>query len=64
MAYANRKNSWKDELWNVSLLPTVQVAQGSDPPLGPSPGGGQALEQPALLSLREDTTLTPLAEAA
>jgi hypothetical protein len=64
MAYANRKNAWKDELWNVSLLPTVQVAQDNDPPRGPCPGGGKALEQPAVLSLREDTTLTPLAEAA
>ena len=64
MAYANRKNAWTDELWNVSLLPTVKVAESCQPPLGPGPGGGKALEQPALLSVREDGTRAALAEAA
>ena len=26
MAYAIRQKSWQDELWNVSLLPTVRTA--------------------------------------
>jgi hypothetical protein len=64
MAYANRKNAWKNELWNVSLLPTVKVSQGAEPPLGPGPAGGRALEAPALLSVSEAANLEPMAEAA
>ncbi len=51
MAYAIRQKTWKDELWNVSLLPTVKAAPPAEPPLGPGPAGGQALDTPALLSV-------------
>jgi hypothetical protein len=49
----SRKNTWKDELWNVSLLPTVGVAQSSGPPPSPAPRGGASLGRPALLSVAE-----------
>lgn len=45
-----RKNPWKDQLWNLSLLPTVQVGSGSGPSPDPAPRGGTALTQPALLT--------------
>ena len=50
MSYASRKDAWKNELWNVSLLPTVKVAAAAEPPQGPGPAGGKALATPALLS--------------
>lgn len=49
----NRKNSLKDQLWNVSLLPTVKVESSSGPPPGPAPRGGSSLNRPAVLSLTE-----------
>jgi hypothetical protein len=52
MSYANRKNTWKDELWNVSLLPAVKVRATAEPPSGPL-DGSTALARPALLSLSE-----------
>jgi hypothetical protein len=58
MAQLTRKNPWKDELWNVSLLPTVKATPCAEPPPGPGPAGGRALQTPALLSLQELTTLT------
>jgi len=58
-----RKNTWKDQLWNVSLLPTVQVDGGSGPPPGPAPRGGSALNRPALLT-EIDPTAPALAQAA
>ncbi len=51
MAYAHRQKTWKDELWNVSLLPTAKTVAPAEPPLGPGPAGGQALDSPALLSV-------------
>lgn len=59
----SHKNAWKDELWNVSLLPTVNVAQDSGPPPSPAPRGGAALNRPALLSLAEASTVV-LSQAA
>ena len=50
MSYATRKDAWRNELWNVSLLPTVKVADVTEPPRGPGPAGGKALATPALLS--------------
>jgi hypothetical protein len=55
MAQLTHKKPWKDELWNVSLLPTVTAAADGQPPRGPGPAGGTALESPAVLSLREMT---------
>ena len=49
MSYLNRKNAWKDELWNVSLLPAVKVRPEAVPPTGPE-DGSTALVRPALLS--------------
>ena len=49
MSYSNRKNAWKDELWNVSLLPAVKVRSTAEPPTGPE-DGSTALLRPALLS--------------
>lgn len=59
----SRKNTWKDELWNISLLPTVSVGQGSGPPPGPAPRGGASLNLPALLSVAE-LSVPVLARAA
>jgi hypothetical protein len=60
-----RKNSIKDQLWNVSLLPTVKVEPSAGPPPGPAPRGGTALSRPAVLSLADATSsLENLAAAA
>ena len=64
MAYSTRKTPWKDELWNVSLLPTVKSTPSGDPPHSPSPAGGSALPTPAVLSLSETVSPTPWREAA
>ena len=56
MSYRNPKDAWKNELWNVSLLPTVKVSQGTEPQ-GPGPAGGNALSAPALLSTRTAATV-------
>ena len=58
-----RKNTLKDELWNISLLPTVSVSLGSGPPPGPAPRGGASLSLPALLSVA-DAPVPRLAQAA
>jgi hypothetical protein len=59
----SRNNSWKDQLWNVSFLPTVKVEPRQEPPQGPEPTLGSALRAPALLS-RVDVVATDRAEAA
>jgi hypothetical protein len=64
MAYAIRQNPWKDELWNVSLLPAVKTAPPTQPPRGPGPAGGKSLETPALLSVSEAAEAPNLARAA
>jgi hypothetical protein len=64
MANAQLKDAWKEQLWNVSLLPIVQVSQGAPPPAGPAPGGGTALKTPATLSLTDDARGVPSARAA
>ena len=64
---AHHKNAWKEQLWNVSLLPIVQVSQSAPPPNGPSgpaPSGGTALKAAALLSVSNDARRESLAEAA
>jgi hypothetical protein len=53
MAHATTQNTWKDLLWNVSLLPTVTVSGSVGPPSGPGPADGNALGHPALLSVSE-----------
>jgi len=62
MAYAKLKDLRKEQLWNVSLLPIVQVSQSAPPPIRPAPGGGTALKTPAVLS--EAAPLAELAQAA
>lgn len=63
MTYVTRKNAWKDELWNVSLLPAVKVRSAAEPPTGPE-DGSTALARPALLSATETATRSPLRQAA
>lgn len=57
-----RKNPLKEELWNVSLLPTVKVEPSAGPP-GPAPRGGSSVNRPALLSLAA-TEASPASFAA
>jgi hypothetical protein len=61
---AHLKDAWKEQLWNVSLLPIVQVSQGAPPPPGPAPGGGATLKAGAVLSLTSDPDSLPAARAA
>jgi hypothetical protein len=63
MAQAQLKDAWKEPLWNVSLLPIVQVSQAAPPP-APVPTGGTTLKAPAVLSLAEDARAVPTARAA
>jgi hypothetical protein len=53
MTHSIHKTTLKDELWNVSLFPTVKAAAGPTPPHAPNPSGGRALQAPALLSVSE-----------
>ncbi len=62
MTYLTQKHAWKDELWNVSLLPAVSVSPRATPPSGPN-DGSTALRSPALLSAAE-TVESPLRRAA
>ena len=64
MAHATAKNPWNDQLWNVSLLPTVSATVTLGPPPGPGPATVSALGAPALLSVSEDAPPRELAEAA
>ena len=64
MANAQLKDAWKEQLWNVSLLPIVQVSHGAPPPPGPAPGGGTTLKTPAMLWLADDAHEVPNAQAA
>jgi hypothetical protein len=64
MTYSTRKAALKDELWNVSLLPTVKASSHITPPRSPEPSGGGALQAPALLSVSETVTPEPWPLAA
>jgi hypothetical protein len=60
-----RKNPWKEQLWNVSLLPAATLPPASGPALRPEPRAGEgALATPALLSVVLDASRVDLAEAA
>lgn len=62
MAHSPRKNDFREQLWNVSLLPMPALAarRTSELPQGPGPqGGGSALRSAALLSVS-----TPVSENA
>jgi hypothetical protein len=66
MAHATRKNTWNEQLWNVSLLPTLAPrrpveATSNAPTLQDR---GSALRMAALLSLVESEAPTTLAQAA
>jgi hypothetical protein len=59
MAHSNHKNTFSEQLWNVSLLPalTTLPRRCSDQPHGPGPqGGGTALRSAAVLSLSSSET--------
>ena len=64
MAYPTPKNTWQDQLWNVSLLPIASTRPSQDPPEEPAPNGGTALRCPALLSILEEVSRAGLDEAA
>ena len=55
MSYSLPNSLRKQPLWNVSFLPTVEVASAS-PERGPEPPPGRALDAPALLSISERAT--------
>lgn len=60
-----RKNPWKEQLWNVSLLPAATLPPSSSPAFRPEPrAGAGALATPALLSVVLDASRVELAEAA
>ena len=64
MAYRNQKDAWKEELWNISLLPIVQVSHVVPPPPEPEPGGCAAPRTAAALAESENAPLSQLAQAA
>jgi len=66
-----RQNPWKEQLWNVSLLPAVTLPPSPVEPARPARpeplAGDRALLAPAVLSLSLDVSRTnqvELAEAA
>ena len=66
MAHAPRKDTWTEQLWNVSLLPTL-AARGPAQATTNSPSPqdrGTALRLAALLSLVESEAPTTFAQAA
>ena len=65
MAQAPRKNTWNEQLWNVSLLPNLAPRRAVEAaPNAPAPQDrGSALRMAALLSLVESEAPT-LAQAA
>jgi len=64
MAYPYRNAAWNEQLWNLSLLPIVQVSHVVPPPPEPEPGGSVAPRTAAVLSESENAPLSPLAKAA
>ena len=64
MTHSIHKTTLQDELWNVSLFPTVQAASTPSPPRAPNPSGGRALQTPALLSVSEAVSPEPWQQAA
>jgi len=61
MNHLNRKKSWQDELWNVSLLPSSELTSS---PRQPQPPAAGALATPPLLSIRETVAPEPWLQAA
>lgn len=65
MAQFNRKTTFPDQLWNVSLLPMPAPRRAHDlPPNPPAGGGGSALRSAAVLSLSEHENPQRTAQAA
>jgi hypothetical protein len=65
MAHAPRKNTWNEQLWNVSLLPTPAPRRPVEAGNAPTPHDrGTALRTAALLSLVESEAPATLARAA
>ena len=65
MAHAPHKNTWNEQLWNVSLLPTPAPRRPVEASNAPAPQDrGSALRLAALLSLVESEAPTTLAQAA
>ena len=64
MAHSPRKNSYPEQLWNVSLLPTPAPRRCVQPE-GPGPrDDASALRSAALLSVSESETIPLTAQAA
>jgi hypothetical protein len=65
MAHSTRKNTWNEQLWNVSLLPTPASRRPAETTGAPAPQDrGNALRTAALLSLVESEAPATLARAA
>jgi hypothetical protein len=65
MAQATHKNTWNEQLWNVSLLPTPAPRRPVDATDAPTPRDrGNALRMAALLSLVEGEAPPTFAQAA
>jgi hypothetical protein len=65
MAHASRKNTWNEQLWNVSLLPTPAPRRPVEASNAPVPHDrGDALRTAALLTLMESEAPATLAQAA
>jgi hypothetical protein len=65
MANAPRKNTWNEQLWNVSLLPTPAARHPAQATNSPDPQDrGTALRAAALLSLVESEAPATYARAA
>jgi hypothetical protein len=65
MAHTTRKDTWNEQLWNVSLLPTAAPRRPVDASNTPAPQDrGNALRLAALLSLVESEAPAALAQAA
>ena len=59
----NRKQDWKDQLWNVSLFPICNDPQDGSGQPEPAPRGGSSVTRPALLAVTEQP-VTSFVEAA
>jgi len=65
MAHTPRKNTWTEQLWNVSLLPTPAPRRPVEATNTPAPQDrGDALRLAALLSLLESEAPATFAQAA
>jgi hypothetical protein len=65
MAHLTHKNTWNEQLWNVSLLPAPAPRRAVERAGGPnSEDDGSALRSAALLSVFDAEVAPRLAQAA